>query len=123
MSDFMKELAVLVLSSTAAVSFIQYLITRYDNKKGMEKQIKRLDAKIEEKFAILARTHILRFADDLRNGVTHSEDYFRQQLQDCDCYERYCEEHPHFSNGFTELASKYIKEEYKEKYLNHDERH
>ena len=110
---------VAVVSSVALFSFAQFLLTRWDRKKEIEKQIKQLDEKInsledkiDENAAILARTHILRFADELHNGMHHSLDYFRQQIQDCDTYEKYCNEHPTFSNGLTIMASKFIKETY-----------
>ena len=117
----MKDIIVAVICSGAFFTFIQFLITRYDTKKSLEKKIDELSELLAEHKATLARTHILRFADELRNGIHHSEDYFKQQLQDCDTYRRYCEEHPHFSNGLTVIASEYIEETferlYKEKKL------
>lgn len=120
MDKDIKDIIVTVLLSGAFFSFLQFLITRFDNKRGMEKQISRLDAKFDEHQAILARTHILRFADELRNGVRHSEDYFRQQLLDCDTYDRYCNEHPNFANGLTKMSSEYIRTEYKQQFLTND---
>lgn len=91
---------------------IQFLVTRADMKQNLGKGLEDLNAKVDRNQAILARTHILRFADDLRNGVHHSEEYFRQQMLDCDTYDAYCREHPNFSNGLTVIASKYIKDEF-----------
>ena len=91
---------------------IQFLVTRADMKQNFGKGLEDLNAKVDRNQAILARTHILRFADELRNGVEHSNEYFRQQLEDCDTYARYCETHPGFKNSYTELADKYIKETY-----------
>lgn len=114
------DIIVTVILSGAFFSFLQFLITRFDNKRGIEKQMKHLEEKMQENQAILARTHILRFADELRNGVRHSEDYFRQQLLDCDTYDRYCNDHPNFANGLTKMSSEYIQEEYKQQYLTND---
>lgn len=120
MNKDIKDIIVTVLLSGAFYSFLQFLITRFDNKRGMEKQIKQLFDQRTEDRAVLARTHILRFADELRNGIQHSEDYFRQQLLDCDTYEHYCNEHPDFANGLTKMSTEYIREEYKQQYLNND---
>ena len=45
------------------------------------------------------RTRILRFADELRRGVEHSEEFFNQILDDISDYERYCAEHPEYKNS------------------------
>ena len=110
----MKEVIITVLASGAFFTFLQFLISRYDLKKGLEHKMDDLSNKVEENQAILARTHILRFADELRNGVAHSDDYFKQQLQDIDVYEHYCQKHPDFANGLTVLSAQYIKDEFTE---------
>ena len=127
-------LIVAILTSGALIGFAQFLITRNDNKKNIEKKIEErfdaIDKKIDEKFeatdkkidsvaeavdenaAVLARTHILRFSDEIKNGVVHSSEYWRQQLDDCDTYQRFCETHPNFKNSYTEHADKHIKDTY-----------
>lgn len=45
------------------------------------------------------RTRILRFADELRRGVEHSEEFFNQILDDISDYEHYCIEHPEYKNN------------------------
>ena len=45
------------------------------------------------------RTRILRFGDELRRGVEHSEEFFNQILDDISDYERYCAEHPEYKNS------------------------
>lgn len=40
-----------------------------------------------------ARTRILRFSDELRRGIKHSEESFNQALEDIDYYETYCDTH------------------------------
>ena len=112
-----------VVGSSALWQFVAWFIDRIDKKKNasndivkeiekVSNKVDELSIKVEENQAILARTHILRFSDELRNGVHHSDEYFRQQLQDCDTYERFCDEHPDFKNSCTVLANKHIKETY-----------
>lgn len=116
----MNEIVIAIIGSGAIFGFlqfiIQFLVTRNDMKMNFGKKLDDLNAKVDRNQAVLARTHILRFADDLRNGVHHSEEYFRQQMLDCDTYDRYCEEHPDFSNGLTIIASKYITDKFTELY-------
>ena len=130
----MSDVAKIVLSfifSGAVLSFVQFLITRRDNKKTMTKllsdqlqdvktEVKEFMGEFQKYKATLARTHILRFSDELRNGIEHSDEYFKQQILDIDTYNRYCETHPEFENGLTVMASEYIREEYKRQYLSND---
>lgn len=123
MSDIIKLIAAIV-GSNAVFGFlqfiIQFLVTRNDMKQNVGKKLDDLDSKVDRNQAILARTHILRFADDLRNDIHHSEEYFRQQILDCDTYDTYCRNHPDFSNGLTIVASKYIREEFEKMYMKGD---
>lgn len=121
-------LALAFIGSQAIFGFLQFIIqfvfTRNDMKQNFGTQLKDMDQKIDRNHveinqkidrnkAELCRTHILRFADDLRNNVHHSEEYFRQQMLDIDTYENYCKKiDPDFSNGLTVIASAYIKEEF-----------
>ena len=114
--DFL-ELAGLILTSNALVAFIQYMITRHDMKKNLEKKVDDISADLGEHKAEQARIHILRFNDELHNNMIHSEEYFKQTLLDIDTYDRYCEIHHEFANGLTVMASQYIKDEYKRIYL------
>lgn len=119
----MKDL-ILVLVSGGLFSFIQFFITfgfsRKDKTKEIEKRLdvmqedqqeefKKLNTKVDHNAAVLARTHILRFNDEIMNGMKHSREYWRQQLDDCDTYEEFCRENPDFKNSYTEIADKNIK--------------
>lgn len=138
MSEFLKTLITVVFSGAffgALFSFLQFLITRKDNQKGMEKlikdsnqevrnEIKELRKEVQENKreneqyrAVQARTHILAFSDELRNGYDHSEEYFKQVLLDIDTYNNYCSTHAKFENGLTKLASEFIYETYRTQYL------
>ena len=80
--------------------------------KDIRKDITSISNKVDENAAVLARTHILRFNDELINGVEHTQEYFNQQLQDIDTYEAYCESHPQFRNTYAILAIQNIKTTY-----------
>ena len=106
--DIIMPIVLAVIGSGALFTFIQFLITlafsRKDKVKEIDQKIDKLADKMDENQAVLARTHILRFSDELKNGIHHSAEYFRQQLDDCDTYDRYCEEHPKFKNSYTMTA-------------------
>lgn len=117
----MKELLIAALASGALYSFIQFIISfgfsRADKSKDINEKIDILSEKIDkvadsvdENAAVLARTHILRFSDEIKNGIVHSPEYWRQQLDDCDTYQRFCKSHPNFRNSYTEQADKHIKD-------------
>lgn len=123
MRDFL-----LILVSGGLFSFIQFMITfgfsRKDKSKEIEnslkeikednkKQFSELNNKIDFNAAVLARTHILRFNDEIMNGMKHSREYWRQQLDDCDTYEEFCRVNPDFKNSYTEIADKNIKTTFK----------
>lgn len=76
------------------------------------KEIGLLRGEIEKKAAIEARTNILRFDDELYNGMRHSKEYFVQELDDIDTYERYCDGHPEFKNSCAVEAIQHIRETY-----------
>ena len=116
----MKELVLALVASGGLFSMIQFFITfgfsRKDKSKEVEnkldevaKDISALSTKIDYNAAVLARTHILRFNDEIMNGMKHSREYWRQQLDDCDTYEEFCKENPDFKNSYTEIADKNIK--------------
>lgn len=108
--------ALTLVTASALWNFIQFLIVRRDNQKASFNEIKqtleKLSERIEENQAILARTHILRFDDELLNNIDHSKEYFCQQLQDIDTYEAYCAKHPDFKNSYATCAIQHIRETY-----------
>lgn len=67
---------------------------------------------IEEREAVLARTHILRFNDELLTHQKHSKEYFDQTLEDIDRYDKYCDAHPAFKNSRTVISAQNIKDTY-----------
>lgn len=115
------DIILAVLASGGFYTLIQFFLTRWDTKKGVEKKVDDLTESFEVDKATRARTNILRFCDDLHNDLYHSQDYFRQTIKDIDTYDNYCEKHPDFANGLTKMASEFIREEYKKRYLENNE--
>lgn len=111
------NIIIAVFASSGFWAFVQWWINRNDGtKKALEditQAVDRLSDKVDTNAAVLARTHILRFDDELINGVTHSQEYFRQQLDDIDTYEEFCADHPDFRNSYTVMAAAHIRETYK----------
>lgn len=119
-----------ILIGGGLLAFIQFLITRHDNRndktksildaiKGVRsevddirKEITALKDDANRRDATQARTHILRFRDELQNNMDHSSEYFDQILEDAERYEKFCGNHPDFPNGRTEAAIEYIKTEH-----------
>lgn len=112
-----------LLAGGGILTFVQFLISRHDQKHdktvGIYERLEELSAKVDrvessldERDAVLARTHILRFRDELYNDIRHSQEYFEQTLDDIQTYDLFCSEHPKFANGRTKAAAKYIQDEY-----------
>ena len=75
-------------------------------------QNKNITETLERKDAEDARNHILRFGDEIKNKVRHSEEYFNQILDDITKYEQYCESHKDFKNARTVATVQIINEVY-----------
>lgn len=120
--EILTAVVVAVLSSKLW-DFLAARFKRKDEKEDKEDKvlqaIKELTARVDgigtrvdENAAVLARTHILRFNDELINNIDHTQEYFRQQLQDIDTYEAYCDSHPQFRNTYASMAIANIKRTY-----------
>ena len=119
-----------VLLGGGMFAFVEFLINRHDRKHDKQEEIlesiekigdkvTKLEETMEERDAVLARTHILRFRDELYNGEKHTQEYFDQTLDDIRTYDEFCEDHPKFANGRTIAASEFIREEYKRLFKEH----
>ena len=86
---------------------------------GLTDKDEKLKDTMDERDAVLARTHILRFNDELLNNVEHSNEYFMQTIDDIKTYETYCEKHPQFSNGRTIQAANNIRRTYERLFDSH----
>lgn len=113
------------------LAFMQFLITRHDNKhdklkgvyeaiEGLSKQIKSVADKADERNAVNSRVRILRFADEMMEDKRHSKDSWDQVMSDITDYEKYCDAHPDFRNGQTAATVEYLKKNYIERLEKHD---
>lgn len=107
------------------LTFMQFLINRHDNKKDkdsavlsaintLSERVGKIEDTLDQREAVLARTHILRFKDEIYNNgsESHSLEYYEQTLDDIQTYEQFCTENPKFANGRTKAAAQYIRQEY-----------
>lgn len=112
-----------LLAGGGILTFVQFLISRYDQKhdknaevlteiKNLSNRVEQIEQSLDERDAVLARTHILRFRDELYNDIKHSQEYFEQTLDDIETYNQFCSDHPKFANGRTKAAAEYIRSEY-----------
>lgn len=95
----------------------------------IEEQDKKIDAlseKIDANEAIACRTRIVRFGDDLYQGMRHAEsgytfrpskEHFDHILIDITNYRNYCKTHPNFENNIAEMTIKQIKEAYEARFI------
>jgi len=116
MNDILLTGAVTIVTASALWDFVKFIINRSDKQRTTNEDLKRsiesLVEKVDMNQAILARTHILRFSDEIRNQIVHSGEYWEQTLMDVDTYERYCQDHPTFKNNYASLAIDHIKKTY-----------
>ncbi len=130
----MEQTITIILSifgGGALLTFLQYLITRHDEKKGKSKTIMKaieevrkdldvLRSEISEDRATNARIRILSFSDQVRHNVRHSKESFDQVNSDIDTYRRYCDKHPEYKNNRAVMAIANIERVYAECLQQHD---
>lgn len=115
-----------ILLGGGILTFIQFLITRHDNKndrfagitrelEAIRDEIKKIDKKGDERDAENRRVRILRFEDELLEERRHSKDSFDQVLSDISAYNKYCEAHPEFKNEQTAATVEHIRTVYHER--------
>ena len=60
------------------------------------------------------RSKIIRFADEIYQGRTHTKEHFEEMLKMTNTYENYSETHPDFPNNQAVLSIQKIEEDYKD---------
>lgn len=72
----------------------------------------KLDSHIQEDMESKAdesRSRILRFGDEVRRGILHTEEHWIDILRDIDRYEDFCTAHPTYENNRATSTIKYLK--------------
>lgn len=88
--------------------------------KGVKAEVDTIRDENREIHAKDCRVRILRFADEIYLGQSHSHEHFKQILGDITHYEKYCDAHPEFENQIAVAAIAQIKETYNERLKKHD---
>lgn len=74
----------------------------------LQNRLEEIKANLTEHKADEARTRILRFGDEMLQGVRHSHDSWIQIMRDIKRYLDYCNEHPEYENNVTGPTSERI---------------
>lgn len=83
-----------------------------DDLDGVHKELESMKEKEELRDANNARNRILRFDDELRRKVEHSEEFYNQILDDVSFYRRYCNDHESYPNAKADSAMQNIEDTY-----------
>ncbi len=86
----------------------------------LEEKIDSLEEDLSESKAITCRIRILRFGDEVRAGIKHSQESFDQVLSDITNYQNYCDDHKDFKNEKTVMTTKIIRDNYEERLKKND---
>ena len=80
---------------------------------GLKKDVNEMKKHEAELEANNERNRILRFDDELRRKIDHSEEFFDQILDDVSSYRRYCLQNKDYPNSKAESAMKNIEDTYR----------
>lgn len=118
-----QQILLTALGCGGLYTLIQFLITRWDEKKGkkkalmdsieaMKQDIEQLREELSEDRATHARIRILRFNDEILHKLRHSKESFDQVHHDIDAYRKYCNTHPNYHNNKGRQAIENIERVY-----------
>ena len=130
----MSAVAIALLSSStvgALLAFAQFMINRHDGKKEiiqgitekmdkMAVDMKDLREDLLRGRAISARIRILSAADEIRQKISHSREWWDQVMDDSSFYEDYCNQHPDFVNKKAVHAKDLLDKVYAERLYKND---
>lgn len=86
----------------------------------LDKRINQMEEHDAEREAKSARIRILRFGDECKQQLRHSQEHFDQIIDDIDQYETYCATHPNFKNNKAVLTISIIKDAYRKRIAAND---
>ena len=66
------------------------------------------------------RLRVLRFGDEVRRGIQHTEEHWTDILRDIDRYEDYCDSQPEYENNRATRTIQYLKNIFDEHLENND---
>lgn len=123
MNPLIITFASAIFASTGFWAFLTAVMQKRDKEKEGEKEILKAIADLkkdienlkeskEKDNADAARNRILRFDDELRRHMDHSEEFFVQIIDDTNFYEAYCESHAAYPNSRAVMAIKHIRDCY-----------
>ena len=123
MNPLIITFASAIFASTGFWAFLTAVMQKRDKEKEGEKEILKAIADLkkdienlkeskEKDNADAARNRILRFDDELRRHIDHSEEFFVQIIDDTNFYEAYCESHSAYPNSRAVMAIKHIRDCY-----------
>lgn len=81
---------------------------------GVHKELDSMKEAEEVREANAARNRILRFDDELRRKIDHSEEFWDQTLDDVTFYRSFCDSHDKYPNSKADYAMKNIEVTYHE---------
>lgn len=79
---------------------------------NIHKELDETNDREERREANNTRNRILRFDDELRRKIDHSEEFFTQILDDVTFYRTYCDGHKSYPNDKADSAMQNIREVY-----------
>lgn len=115
--QFVFTLVLTVVGSSWFGTWLSNRTSKGDLLKAIEDlkaRILKNEATQEEREAKQSRRRILRAADEIRNGMTHSQEFFDDVLEDIDNYKKYTKMHEDtFINGKAQAAIELIEKTYR----------
>jgi uncharacterized coiled-coil protein SlyX len=81
--------------------------------KQLVDKVDKLDSTFGADRADTRRYRILRFDDEIRHGVVHTEEHFNQIIHDIEYYKSYCSAHKEYENEKAVFAIENIESVYK----------
>lgn len=124
----MEILKTFITSCGAAIiaGIFSLILARRNSKKEREEannqviaKLTSLDTKLEQHIqqdaaskADESRSRILRFGDEVRREILHTEEHWIDILHDIDRYEDYCDTHPNYENNRATHTIQYLKNVY-----------
>lgn len=90
----------------AVAGIFSLILASKKNNSEITRRLDALDGKLSKHIeddanrqADEARSRILRFGDEVRQGVLHTSEHWADILRDVDRYEKFCAEHPQYENN------------------------